>query len=295
MKMKHLLVVAGGLVLTSGACNLPAAPVIDYRFEPLHFNLTFTQSGLNYFQTSSNGFASTPSTYRVGNKNLLALLATAFDTNWPAGANLAQERAGFDLFVVDATGTNPVFNLSSGINVGFTNVTYFRFTPSTSIPRSHKLLIVPKPAGRSERYSRGSYFGMGYFQLFKEQNGTNLTDLSFAGLRVTDYSSTVLESNTPSGMVPVSIHFNSNMNEIESVTGEGTLDGFWTIVQGQVTGSLKLKDATLLPPRNGLPPTQPPLPPPIIFTNPPIIIITNRPPPIIIITSRPPPINIQLP
>ena len=200
---------------------------------------------------------------------------------------------GPDLFVVDDTGTNPVFNLSSGINVGDTNVTYFRCLIEEQVTRSRGK-ILPQSAGNLERNTEGTGFGMVFFQLLNEQDGTNQTDLSFAGLRAGDFNSSMLESNTPSGTVPFHLHLISNNRE--SVTGDGTLDGIWTVVTGQVSSSSEFTGhfpppPPFLPPQMP-PPVFPPLPP-IIFTNfPPPIIITNRPPPIII-TNRPPPIIIN--
>jgi hypothetical protein len=249
------------------------------KAELLNFNLTFTQQGSNIVNESSNVFESTLNNYRVNNKDLLKLLATTFGTNWPDGASLAG--VGPDLFVVDATGTNPVFNLSSGINVGDTNVTYFRFLFDEPVTRSRGK-ILPQSAGNLKRNTEGTDFGMVFFYLLNEQDGTNQTDLSFAGLRAGDFNSSMLESNTPSGTVPFHLHLISNNRE--SVAGDGTLDGIWTVVTGQVSSSSEFT-GSFPPPPPFLPPPLPPIiftnfpPPRIINTNPPLPIITHLPAP----------------
>jgi len=285
-KWHRQFVLMGMMAASLWSSNAKAVPVGAYPVEPLNFNLTFTQQGSNAVNESSNVFESTLNIYRVNNKDLLKLLATAFGTNWPDGASVAG--VGPDLFVVDATGTNPVFNLSSGINVGDTNVTYFRFLFDEPVTRSREK-ILPQSAGNLERNTKGTDFGMVFFHLLNEQDGTNQTDLSFAGLRVGDFNSSMLESNTPDETVPFHLHLISNITE--SVTGDGIWDGIWTVVTGQVSSSSEFTGPFPPPP-----PFLPPQLPPIIFTNfPPPIIITNRPPPRIINTNPPPPIITPLP
>jgi hypothetical protein len=217
---------------------------------------------------------------------------------WPAGARLAEDRSSLGLFVVDATGTNPVFNLTTGINDGFTNETFFRFVSGATLTRDHGV-IAPDQGGVPVLHTGGTYYSLGSFQLINIQNGTNQTELFFNGINKTDYSSSALQNQSPFEILPV--YKELNLDESESVTGEGMLDGVWTVVEGEVTGSLKLKDVSFSPVEPVFPPLPfPALPPPVVLqpiqpitiitTPPPVIIIVTNRPPIIIVTNRPLPI-----
>ena len=100
------------------AREAPAQP----NLRILNFSLTAAQGGLPIPGTSSNLVVAPFKTSRITSKTLLSYFATAFHTNWPAGAQLAVGGGLSQVLVVDKTGTNPVCNLSAGINVGDTNV-----------------------------------------------------------------------------------------------------------------------------------------------------------------------------
>jgi hypothetical protein len=114
---------------------------------------------------------------RVKTEDILKLLATALNTNWPADTKLAIDNWGGQIFVTDKSG-KPIFNVSSGINVGDTNVVYFSFGSSGSIAE-----------GRSDGNDmKLKYYKKVCFHLFCEQNGIPSIDWSFDGIDVSDSS-----------------------------------------------------------------------------------------------------------
>jgi hypothetical protein len=291
MKSNKLAFAAIAVVLALWASNAKAQ--LLGRFEKLNFSLTAAQQETNIPETSyGNDDAATIKTLKITNKDLLKYLATALNTNWPAGAQLAlgeiEGPSGIrDIFVVDETGTNPVFDVSTGINVGDTNVVYFSYDSdravvwgkSVSLEKTKELL----------RVTAGTDFGMIFFHLFDEQNGITNTDLYFEGLNTIEF-----HSNMASTTNKITEH--GTTSEQAPVTGDGTFNDEWTVVKGNVTGSEKwelYEIARLLMPTNRPPPILTNLPPPI-RTNWPPIIITNRIPIItntIPFTNWPPPIR----
>jgi hypothetical protein len=133
------------------------------------------------------------------------------------------------IFVVDKTGTNPVFDVSTGINVGDTTVVYFKFVAN---PTVFKGKTVDTTTGE---FQTQTHFGMIFFNLFSEQDGIINTDLYFEGLDAADTSEHIVNSTDT-----------ITWRDTASVGGDGTLNAaIWTVVKGKVTGSGK---------RKGLPP-----------------------------------------
>jgi hypothetical protein len=231
----------------------PAKAALRTYFEPINFKLTVAQQQI---ETHTNAYPTfTINSAKLTNKGLLSLLASAFDTNWPAGANLALDRFGGNLYVVDATGTNPVFNTSQGISIDDTNVAFFRCEFDRPVTKSH-VLIKARPEGASEHSVDGTRYGMVFFHLFIEQDGVTNTDLSFAGLDVDDFHSHFIQfSNT----IPAFTNSFYGTKETIPVTGDGVFDETWSVVEGTVTGQLELKG---IPPF-GVPAPPSPLPPPL--------------------------------
>jgi hypothetical protein len=215
------------------------------------------------------------------------------NTNWPAGAQLALgeiDGLGYgptvirDIFVMDKTGTNPVFDVSTGINVGDTNVVYFGYDSdgtvvsikSVSLEKTNELL----------RVTAGTEFGKIFFHLFDEQNGIIKTDLYFEGLSTIEFHSSMASTTNK-------ITEHGTASEKAPVTGDGTFNDEWTVVKGKVTGSEKWELHGII----AGPPMPPTNWPPIINTNiiiphTNIFIFTNRPPRL---TNPPPPIIILNP
>ena len=274
------------------------------RFETLNFSLVAMQQEIDDSGPSGpygNVLLPTIATSKITSKDLLNYLATALNTNWPAGAQLAlgeiEAPSGLgygpivirDIFVVDKTGTNPVFDVGTGINVGDTNVVYFSFDSDRSVFSSKDVRLAEtneSPGPFSINSGTGTGFGKIFFHLFNEQNGITNTDLYFDGLNtVESHSITILITNT--------ITEHGTASEQAPVTGDGTFDDEWTVVKGNVTGSEKWERygiATIMP-TNLPPPILTNWPPPIRTNWPPPIIITNRIPftNIFTITNRLPP------
>jgi hypothetical protein len=277
MKSNKLVFAAIVAALTLWASNTKAQPVGPEleQFTKLNFSLIAEQQVI----LIPGVLEGTIKTSKITNKDLLSYMATALNTNWPAGAQLAVVGIG-DIFVVDKTGTNPIFNLTMGIyddrdtNVVYFSVDYdatlFYLDKSVSLEKSNELT----PSRTVTR------FGKIFFHLFNEQNGVTNTDLYFDGLNTTKSRSTTMVITTNKTIL-------QTINEEAPVTGDGTFNDEWTVVKGKVTGSGKQELVPLIL-------TNPP--PPIIiitnifpFTN--IFIITNRPPPgFHPTTNQPPPI-----
>src|ERR1039457_6002854 len=100
----------------------------------------------------------------------------------------------WDIFVVDKTGTNPVFDVSTGINVGDTNVVYFGFDSDVTVFSAKNVSF----ERNEERLNSGTETGFGkiFFHLFNEQNGITNTDLYFDGHSTSEsHSSSILITN----------------------------------------------------------------------------------------------------
>ena len=281
MKSNKLTFAAIAVVLALWASNAQAQ--LLNRFETLNFSLVAMQQEIDDSVPPGpygNVLLRNIETSKITSKDLLKYLATALNTNWPAGAQLAlgeREVDQFppdivlDIFVVDETGTNPVFDVSTGINVGDTNVVYFSFDSDGTVVSSKSV------TKELLRVTAGTEFGKIFFHLFDEQNGITNTDLYFDGLNTIKF-----HSNMASTTNTIAEH--GTASEQAPVTGDGTFNDEWTVVKGKVTGLEKWELYEIASPilTN--------LPPPI-RTNWPPIIITNRIPftNIFIITNRPPP------
>jgi hypothetical protein len=225
-----------------------------YNFRTLNFSLTAAQQVRESTGTASNTYVFTTRTCRITSKTLLSFLATAFDTNWPAGAQLALDPFQSELFVVDRTGTNPVCNVSSGINVGGTNVAYFSF--EADMPVSVDDIVGFEKHDELRDFRRDTEFRKVYYHLFNEQNGATNTDLAFDGLSVVDACLTTAGATNPATVI-------GSACEQETVAGDGTFNLNWTVVSGRVTTWWRLYPPGPLP----------------IMPNP---FPTNSPPPIIL-------------
>jgi hypothetical protein len=167
---------------------------------------------------------------------------------------------------VNKTGTNTVFDVSTGINVGDTNVVYFSYDSDRSVVSSKSVSL--EKTNELLRVTAGTEFGKIFFHLFDEQNGITNTDLYFEGLNTIKF-----HSNMASTTNTIAEH--GTASEQAPITGDGTFNDEWTVVKGKVTGSEKWELYEIASP---------------ILTNLPPPIRTNWPP--IIITNRIPFINI---
>jgi len=181
---------------------------------------------------------------------------------------------------VDKTGTNPVFDVSTGINVGDTNVVYFSYDSDGTV-FSIKGVSLEKTK-EVLRVSAETQFGKIFFHLFDEQNGITNTDLYFDGLNTIKFHSNMASTTNK-------IIEHGTTSEKAPVTGDGTFNDKWTVVKGEVTSSRNGWEQYGIIAGSPMPPTNWP---PIINTNiiiphTNIFIFTNRPPRL---TNPPPPI-----
>jgi hypothetical protein len=296
MKSNKLAFAASVAVLALWASNGKAQ--LLNRFETLNFSLVAMQQEIDDSGPSGpygNVLLPNIETSKITSKDLLKYLATALNTNWPAGAQLAlgeievPSGQGYgpafiqDIFVVDKTGTNTVFDVSTGMNVGDTNVVYFGYDSDGTV-FSIKGVSLEKTK-EVLRVSAETQFGKIFFHLFDEQNGITNMDLYFDGLNTIKVHSKMITTTNK-------ITEHGTTSEQAPVTGDGTFNGEWTVVKGKVTGSEKWELYGIAGP--SIPPTN--RPSPIINTNiippftnwlPPIRRFTN----IFRITNVPPPVS----
>jgi hypothetical protein len=252
MKPNKLVFAAIVAALTLWASNTKAQPAqpIGPEFEQytkLNFSLIAEQQAILIPGVLEGDIK----TSKITNKGLLNYMATALNTNWPAGAQLAMVGIG-DIFVVDKTGTNPIFNLTMGIyDVLDTNVVYFSVDYDATLFYLDKSVSLEK-ANELTRSGTVTRFGKIFFHLFNEQNGVTNTDLYFDGLNTTKSHSTTVITTKKNIL-------HQTINEEAPVTGDGTFNDEWTVVKGKVTGSAKQERVPLIL-------TNPP--PPIIILNP---------------------------
>jgi len=255
-------------------------------FPKLNFSLVAVQQDLDVSEKSSNFFVSTLKTSKITNKEILQFLATALNTNWPAGAQLVQ---GVDMLVVDKTGTNILFDVGRGVNIGDTNVVFFTMDSDHPVGKSKleaegDLIVFTNEFGPGvgigtnggSLKAGGNNLRKVFFHLFYEQDGITNTDFYFDGLDEIEYrSDRVTFAATTSGY---RITGYDNASGKAPVTGDGTFNLEWTVIKGKVT-SLSKQSGVIIP----IPP-QPPIFPPA--TNPPLEVVfsplTNRQPPILL-------------
>lgn len=216
-----LAVIATVMVLAFGQLNAkppgPANPP-HYQFEKFNFNLVISQQDDNYVERSPGVYISTIKKSKITNKTLLNFLASAFNTNWPVGAGLVWERHSSEVYVVDQTGTNLVFNLSAGVNIGGTNVVYFTLSANPNIFTGKEV------SNNGENFQETAY-GKIFGHLHSEQNGVTTTDFDFDGFDTAHFKITTA---------------GSTVNDSASVSGDGTFQsGTWTEFTGGVTGAGK--------------------------------------------------------
>jgi hypothetical protein len=226
LKLYKSILVPMFIALISGTFLVKAQEVQSYpplpfpvtnQFETLNFNLTATKQGIIGLPVSATVTATEVTTSKINNQGLLAFLASAFNTNWPTGAKLALDIQSLNIFVVDKTGTNPIFNASTGVNdVANTNVAYFSFNTGSPVFSNRK--------DTNGRVLQETDHKMVVFHLFNERNGTNDTDIYLSGLATTGFRTITANSATQS--------------EEALIYGQGIFQNeTWTVMSGNVTGT----------------------------------------------------------
>ena len=141
MKLIKSLIVAGSVAVTLGALQVQAESILPSlpfsvagtnQFEALTINLTIKTQALvsTNVAGNTNVLTSNFKTQKISNQTILQASAVALNTTWPAGAKLALDLESGDVFVVDKTGQNPIYDLSVGVD-SETNEVYFTVCPDT--------------------------------------------------------------------------------------------------------------------------------------------------------------------
>lgn len=225
MKINHSVLIALAFISAGAASraqvNWPLPPMNQY--EILNFNLVASQQQTVNMKKGANVVVSTVNTFKITSKSLLNFLATACNTNWPAGAHLALSPFDDSIHIVDKTGTNSLFRASDGIDQGGTNVAFLRVQFGDFVFTDRQM------TNRNTTTDSQTHYQKVWFQLFSEQNGVTNTDLSFDGLDTFTSKANIVKS-----------HAIYNQGDDISVTGDGPFqDGTWTIVTGDVSGSIR--------------------------------------------------------
>ncbi len=224
MKLNKLAAMAVVSIFALGIAK--AGGIANFEFEKLDFTLTAMQQDQDQVQTSPNVLTSTISTFRINSKNILDLMATALGTTWPTGARLALDNNSMDIFVVDKTGSNALYNATLGFNQGGSNVLFFTLSTDDQVFRGKQV------SSTSSLHISETDFGKATFHLFIVSNSITTTDLSLDGVDTSN--STFNENNNGNSL---STHDN------EPLSGDGVYgDGTWTVVKGMVVGSGKWKN-----------------------------------------------------
>jgi hypothetical protein len=223
MKLIKSLIIAGAVALTleafqAGAQSSPVPHIaVTYQFEPLNFSLAITEQNLNNVEQSTNGvYVSTASSQKLTTPMIVQFLGEAFGSNWPTGAKLALNNMDQNIYIVDKTGTNPVFNVSQGINVGGTNIVHFTFSANGAV-------VEGKWGMHASVVQKDTDLRQVFFDLLVEQEGVVQVNLYFYGMDTSNYA------QASTGIV--------TQHDIVNVTGDGTAFGNNLEINGNVSGS----------------------------------------------------------
>jgi hypothetical protein len=227
--MKLIKLACMAIVATLALGSYSAKAGVVRQFEKLNFSLTTMQQDLYNSSNAAGVYVYTTKTAKLTNKELLSFLATAFDTNWPADAQLALNLSDFDIYVVDKTGTNPILDLSVEMvvtNAHTTNTARFYVEPDDSVTAGKD---VYKSSGNGNESSTDNLIL--YFELNRTvgTNAAAYTDLEFLGLDKAKYSASWIDDTS------------SKVSESDKaiVIGDGDINNKWTVVSGKVTGEME--------------------------------------------------------
>lgn len=226
MKSIKTLIVAGCVAISLAALQAKAQFIqlpfpVAHQFEPLNFNLVVSQQALVNSNPSANVTVSTTKNEKLTTQSILSLLAQAYGTNWPSGAKLAIDFANdWDIFVVDKTGTVPIFDVSQGVyDTNANNYVYLYLQTDGSSVVSSKAQTNSK--GRTT-YHATTTFDI-TFTLEVEVNGNEETRLEFSGLDTDVFQLSVANVASQTDHMPVA--------------GDGMINGSTAEVSGGVSGS----------------------------------------------------------
>jgi hypothetical protein len=231
MKLIKSLIIASAVALTLGASQAKAQSIhephiaVPYQLEPLNFSLVSTAQYLNNVEISTNGvYQSTARSQKLTSPMIVEYLGSVLGSNWTSGEKLALNNWDQNIYIVDKTGTNAVYNISQGINVGGTNVVYFSFSANDPV-------VEGKWGMHASVVQKDTDLKQVFFHLFVEQEGATQVNLNFYGLDTSTYT------QTSTGVV--------TQHDNVKVTGDGSIQGNTVEINGNVTASGTWKAALL--------------------------------------------------
>ena len=229
MKPTPLLLAIMLAVLTLDIAPGQVIPSGSDPFERIQFSLIVRQQDIPRFSSYLNNDW-TAKTMRLGNKDILKLLAAAFHTEWPAGAHLGVYRYDWDedvtfryLYVLDKDG-NPLWNCGEGYFVDETNNASFQIGSGSPVQNGW----YKSKWGFMNQTLSNTCFQMMAFHLYRydDTDPTAFTDLTLQGLDTEKYYSRHYTQK----------HFSyTRILDCAHLSGAGTVNGTWTVVSGSVT------------------------------------------------------------
>jgi hypothetical protein len=224
MKFIKSLIITGSVVLALGALQAKAQFTqlpfpLAHQFEPLNLSLVLSKQQALNSNATATATVSTVQNIKLTTPALLGILAQAYNMTWPTGAKLAIDFANNgDIYVVDKTGTNAIFDVSQGVyDTNNNNYVYFYFqTDGYSVisgKQDSRALIADKTTSTFQIT----------FTLEVEVNGFEEYSLMFAGIDTDVFQLT--SANVAS------------QTDHMTVTGDGIINGSDAEVTGTISGS----------------------------------------------------------
>jgi hypothetical protein len=207
-------------------------------FEKIQFSLVVRQQDSTEAGGSPIDRRWTAKTMRLGNKDILKLLAAAFHTEWPKGAQLGVYRDDWGdglilryLYVLDKDG-NPLWSCNEGYFIDETNRAFLSVSSGNAIQDGWS-----KWKGVNKRYYN-TYYQMISFHLYRndDTDSSAFTDLELQGLNAEKYYFRYISR---ANSYPY-VHITSS--DRADLSAEGWLNGTWTVVSGTVSISWKWED-----------------------------------------------------
>lgn len=191
--LSTLAAMAALALCVSNAKAVPAATVTNYS----RLNITGVITTNLPTMTSGNLWERPVRTTKFGNKQLLDIFAHWADTTWPTGAQLV---VGWNspwygaVLVVDQTGTNVLFDASSGVVSNETSLAYFYVDFFDEFGAHNESGIVTNPG-----YYAVTDTGTAYFNFYDDNYYLPYTSISVDGGNKQVFKQTWNSKGAPKG------------------------------------------------------------------------------------------------
>jgi hypothetical protein len=119
MKLTKLTMLVTAAALTLGVYSTKAAPGYTTKYSKLNVSLTVVTNTADVVNTNNGAWNRSIQSFKIGNKQLLDLFANWTEANrtnepWKSAQLVIGWDWGYDVLVVDKTGTNVLYNASAG-------------------------------------------------------------------------------------------------------------------------------------------------------------------------------------